>query len=77
MSEGWVATHASECPSTARLRWSPSTAGQPVPGSRLLHGLVTSWKYAQRVRCSRLPAVVARLRSWPEAPDSSASASAG
>ena len=32
-----------------------------------------SWKYAQRVRCSRLPPVVARLRSWPEAPATSAS----
>ena len=52
----------------ARLWWSPSRAGQPEPGRRLLHGLVVSWKYGQRVRWSRLPPTVARLRSWPEAP---------
>ncbi len=50
MSEGWVATHwvaafsPAECPRMARLLWSPATAGQPDPGCRLLHGLVTSWK---------------------------------
>jgi hypothetical protein len=37
MSDGWVATHASDAPRIARLRWSPSRAGQPVPGARLLH----------------------------------------
>ena len=41
----------------------PRAPGSRVPGSRLLHGFVTSWKYGQRVRCSRLPPVVARLRS--------------
>src|SRR5581483_8072287 len=44
--------------------------GQPLPGSRLLHGFVTSWKYGQRVRCRRLPPVVAAFRSCPEAPAS-------
>ena len=46
-------------------------------GSRLLHGIETSWKYGQRVRCSRLPATVAALRIWPEAPFSTALASIG
>ncbi|KOG91008.1 hypothetical protein ADK38_05540 [Streptomyces varsoviensis] len=44
MSEGCVATQCAEWPSTARSRCTPSRAGQPVPGSRLLHGLPTSWK---------------------------------
>ena len=72
MSDGCVATQCSECPRIAWLRCSPSRAAQPEPGSRLLHGVVTSWKYAQRVRCSRLPPVVAMLRSCPDAPASSA-----
>ena len=38
-------------------------AGQPVPGSRLLQGIAVSRKYTHRVRWSRLPAVVAMLRS--------------
>ena len=50
------------------MRLAPSMAGQPVPGSRLLQGMAVSRKYTQRVRCSRLPAVVAMLRSWAEAP---------
>jgi hypothetical protein len=36
------------------MAWSrlcPSIAEQPEPGWRLLHGVVTSWKYLQRVRC--------------------------
>ena len=33
MSDGWVATQAGECPSTARLRWSPST--RRAAGARL------------------------------------------
>ena len=70
MSDGWVATQCSEWPRIAWLRCSPSSAGQPEPGRRLLHGFVTSWKYEQRVRWSRLPPTVARLRSWPEAPAS-------
>src|SRR5215210_8995986 len=52
-------------------------AEQPLPGARLLHGVVTSWKYTQRVRCRRLPPVVAWLRIWPEAPASRARATAG
>ena len=81
MSDGWVATHcgalAAECPRMARLRWSPAIAGQPEPGWRLLHGLDTSWKYGQRVRCSRLPPTVAMLRTCPDAPASTARASIG
>ena len=77
MSEGWVATQCGDPPRMARLRWSPARAGQPEPGTRLLHGLVTSWKYRQRVRCSRLPPTVAMLRSWPDAPASTARASTG
>ncbi len=44
MSEGCVATQCSDAPRTAALRWKPSRAGQPEPGSRLLQGVVTSWK---------------------------------
>ena len=77
MSEGWVATQCGDPPKMARLRWSPARAGQPDPGTRLLHGLVTSWKYRQRVRCSRLPPTVAMFRSWPDAPASTARASTG
>ena len=51
------------------MRLLPVIAGQPVPGSRLLQGIAVSRKYMQRVRCSRLPAVVAMLRSCAEAPD--------
>jgi hypothetical protein len=40
MSDGWVATQCSDHPRIARLRCSPSIAGQPVPASRLLQGLV-------------------------------------
>ena len=72
MSEGWVATQCGDPPRMARLRWSPARAGQPEPGTRLLQGLVTSWKYRQRVRCSRLPPTVAMFRSWPDAPASTA-----
>jgi hypothetical protein len=50
MSDGWVATHASEWPKIAWSRWWPSRAEQPEPGPRLLQGLDTSWKYTQRVR---------------------------
>ena len=46
-------------------------------GARLLQGLVTSWKYEQRVRWSRLPPTVATLRSWPDAPARTACASSG
>src|ERR1700730_17878737 len=77
MSEGCVATHASDQPRIASSRLKPSRAEQPDPGSRLLHGVVTFWKYTQRVRCSKLPPVVERLRSWPDAPESSASESTG
>ncbi len=55
----------------------PRAPGSPSPARRLLHGFVTSWKYAQRVRWSRLPPTVATLRSWPDAPASTACASSG
>ena len=43
------------------------------PGSRLLQpGSAMSRKYGQRVRCSRLPPIVAMLRSCGDAPASSA-----
>ncbi len=44
MSEGCTATQCSEAPSTAWYRVYPSSAEHPCPGSRLLHGVVTSWK---------------------------------
>ena len=37
-----------------------SVAWQPDPGWRLLHGIVTSWKYGHLVRCSRFPPTVAQ-----------------
>lgn len=77
MSDGWVATQSAEWPRTASSRWAPSRAGQPVPGTRLLQGFEMSWKYGQRVRCSRFPPVVAVFRSCPEAPESSACDRAG
>ena len=79
MSDGWVATQNGECPRIAMFPVSApgSVAWQPDPGSRLLHGIVTSWKYGQRVRCSRFPPTVAMLRIWPEAPFSTARASIG
>src|SRR5207249_1934537 len=67
MSEGLLAIQCSLVPRTASVRLAPVMAGQPVPGSRLLHGIAVSRKYMQRVRWSRLPAVVAMLRSWAEA----------
>ena len=77
MSDGCVATHWSECPMMARLLWSPSIAGQPEPGCRLLQGREMSWKYGQRVRSSRLPPTVAMFRIWPDAPARTARASIG
>src|SRR5205809_3863767 len=68
MSDGLVAMQVSLVPRTASERLLPVIAGQPVPGSRLLHGIAVSRKYTHRVRCRRLPAVVAMLRSWAEAP---------
>ena len=68
MSEGFVAMQCSLVPRMARLRLAPVIAAQPEPGSRLLHGISVSRKYMQRVRCSRLPAVVAMLRSCADAP---------
>src|SRR5437667_6068045 len=68
MSDGLVAMQFSLVPRTASVRLLPVIAGQPVPGSRLLHGIAVSRKYMQRVRWSRLPAVVAMLRSCAEAP---------
>src|SRR5256885_16191652 len=68
MSDGLLAMQCSLVPRTASVRLLPVMAGQPVPGSRLLHGIAVSRKYMHRVRCSRLPAVVAMLRGWGEAP---------
>src|SRR3954447_13258660 len=72
MSDGLVAMQCSLVPRTASVRLLPVMAGQPVPGSRLLHGIAVSRKYTQRVRWSRLPAVVAMLRSCADAPARSA-----
>lgn len=44
MSEGWTATQWSEAPRTALWWCSPVTAGQPLPGTRLLQGPLTSVK---------------------------------
>src|SRR5438552_19152826 len=55
MSEGLLAIQCSLVPRTASVRLAPVMAGQPVPGSRLLHGIAVSRKYMQRVRWSRLP----------------------
>ena len=63
MSDGFEAMHCSLVPRIARLRFTPVIAAQPEPGSRLLHGIAVSRKYMHRVRCSKLPAVVAMLRS--------------
>src|SRR5262245_35453185 len=68
MSEGLVAMQCSLVPRIASVRLLPVIAGQPVPGSRLLQGMAVSRKYTQRVRWSKLPAVVAMLRSWGDAP---------
>src|SRR6267143_1091367 len=72
MSEGFVAMQLELVPSIASVRLSPSIAEQPEPGSRLLQAIAGLRKYTQRVRCSRLPAVVAILRSCAEAPASNA-----
>src|SRR5215467_14831657 len=68
MSDGFVAMQCSLVPRIASMRLAPVMAAQPVPGSRLLHGMAVSRKYMQRVRCRRLPAVVAILRSCADAP---------
>src|SRR6266853_6021930 len=68
MSDGLVAMQCSLVPRTASVRLLPVMAGQPVPGSRLLQGMALSRKYIHRVRWSRLPAVVAILRSCADAP---------
>src|SRR5207245_2784880 len=68
MSDGFVAMQCSLVPRTARLRLLPVMAGQPVPGARLLQGIAVSRKYTHRVRWSRLPLVVAMLRSCADAP---------
>src|SRR5438445_10756513 len=68
MSDGFVAIQWSLVPRTASVRLLPGMAGQPVPGSRLLQGIAVSRKYMQRVRWSRLPAVVAIVRSCAVAP---------
>src|SRR5256885_8634901 len=68
ISEGLLAMHWSLVPRTANERLLPVMAGQPVPGWRLLQGMAVSRKYIHLVRWSRLPAVVAMLRSWVDAP---------
>ena len=68
MSDGFVAMQCSLVPRIARLRFAPLMAAQPLPGSRLLHGISVARKYMQRVRWSRLPAVVAMFRSCTDAP---------
>src|SRR4029453_298408 len=68
MSDGLVAMQCSLVPRIASIRLLPVIAGQPVPGARLLHGIAVSRKYMQRVLWSRLPAVVAMLRSCADAP---------
>ncbi len=52
-------------PSTAWPRVTPLIAEQPLPGERLLQAgkFAGSRKYGQRVRCIRLPPMVAMLRS--------------
>ena len=42
MSDGLTAMHWSLAPRMAWIRLNPSSAAQPEPGSRLLHGFVTS-----------------------------------
>ncbi|MNN55203.1 hypothetical protein D3C81_1700650 [compost metagenome] len=42
MSEGWVATQAALAPRMAWIRFRPSRAGHPLPGSRLLQGVSVS-----------------------------------
>src|SRR5215468_456232 len=69
MSGGFVAMQGSLVPSIAGIRLEPGIGGHPVPGSRLLHGMAVSRQYTQRVRLSKLPPVVAILRSCAEAPE--------
>src|SRR5882757_3944614 len=71
-SLAWVATHESLVPSRACIRLAPETAGQPLPGCRLLQGMATSRKYVQRVRCNRFPPMLAMFRSCWEALSSKA-----
>jgi hypothetical protein len=54
------------------MRFAPVIAGQPLPGSRRLHGIATSRKYPHRVRCIRFPPMLAMLRSCCDALASSA-----
>ena len=42
MSLGWVAMQASLTPTTACWRLNPPSAEQPLPGTRLLHGMAVS-----------------------------------
>ena len=73
MSLGWVAMQCSLAPKIAWSRLMPPIAWQPLPGSRLLQGIGRVVRNSsQRVRCSRLPPVVALLRSCPLAPARSA-----
>ena len=53
---GCTATQCSEAPRIAWSRCRPPIAEQPVPGSRLLHGVVTSWKYDAAGALQEVPA---------------------
>src|SRR3954453_6497155 len=64
-------------PRIACPRLNPSSAAQPDPGSRLLHGEMPSRRYAQRVRWRRLPPIEAMFRSCSEALSSNAREMAG
>src|SRR2546423_9180563 len=68
MSDGLVAMQCSLVPRMASVRLLPVIAGQPLPGSRLLHGMAVSRKYTQRGRWSRLPAGAALFRGCAPAP---------
>jgi hypothetical protein len=69
-----------QCSLVPRIAWprlSPSSAAQPDPGSRLLHGDTPSRRYAQRVRWRRLPPIEAMFRSCSDALCSNAREMAG
>ena len=77
MSLGLVAMQCSLVPRMASMRFEPPMAEHPLPGARLLQAHTVSRKYMQRVRCKRLPPVLAMLRSCADAPASRASESTG
>jgi len=59
MSEGFVAMQCSLVPRMAWLRLKPRRAEQPVPGSRLLHGIAVSGP-------KRLAGAFANVPTWKE-----------